>query len=108
MPSMHLFAFGILALLLPNIVAAPASNTAAYAVKERHDAPQGWTKMTSPVEFQTISLQIALKQQNSDALTKIALEVSDPSNPRYGQYLSAKQVRDLVASSNETIDAVFG
>lgn len=108
MPSMHLFTFGILALLLPNALAAPTSNTAAYAVKERHDAPQGWTKITSPVEYQTISLQIALKQQNSDALTKIALEVSDPSHPRYGQYLSAKQVRDLVAPSNATIDAVFG
>ncbi|THV79567.1 subtilisin-like protein [Aureobasidium pullulans] len=92
MPSMHLFTFGILALLLPNAIAAPTSNTAAYAVKERHDAPQGWTKITSPVEYQTISLQIALKQQNSDALTKIALEVSDPSHPRYGQYLSAKQL----------------
>lgn len=105
---MHLFTFGILALLLLSVIAAPTSNTVAYAVKERHSAPQSWTKMTSPVEFHTISLQIALKQQNSDALTKIALEVSDPSHPLYGQYLSAKQVRDLVASSNETIDAVFG
>ena len=103
---MHLSTFGMLALLLPNVVAAPTSNTAAYAIEERHAAPLGWTRMSSPADSQIINLQIALRQEISDALTKIAMEVSDPSHPRYGQHLSAKQVRDLVAPSNETIDAV--
>ncbi|THZ05120.1 subtilisin-like protein [Aureobasidium pullulans] len=92
MPSMHLSTFGMLALLLPNVIAAPTSNTAAYAIKERHAAPLGWTRMSSPADSQIINLQIALRQENSDALTKIAMEVSDPSHPRYGQHLSAKQL----------------
>jgi len=103
---MHLFTFGIFAVLLPSVIAAPTSNTAAYAVKERHAAPLGWTRISSPADYQIINLQIALRQENSDALIKIAMEVSDPSHPRYGQHLSAKQVRDLVAPSNGTIDAV--
>lgn len=49
---------------------------------------------------------VGMRQQNMDQLRDIALSVSDPSNAAYGSYLTRDQLRDIVASSPETVAAV--
>jgi len=48
-----------------------------------------------------------LKQKNLDHLKDTLDEVSNPKNPRYGNYLSLDQVADMVAPSKATTDSVI-
>lgn len=51
-------------------------------------------------------MSIGLKHRNQDKLEQHALELSNPSHVRYGQYMSASDIRDLIAPPAETIDMV--
>jgi tripeptidyl-peptidase-1 len=44
-----------------------------------------------------ITLVFALQQRNLDVVERILLEVSDPTNPKYGQHLTFEQMGDLTA-----------
>lgn len=101
--------FPTLALLVPFIghsLAIPAIHSKSYTVKERHPVPNGWNAVTRPSPAHVIELQIGLKQRNQAELEKHVLEISNPSHVRYGQYLSAEEINDLVAPSDSTIDLV--
>jgi hypothetical protein len=39
-----------------------------------------------------LQLLVAIKQQNVDVMERTLQEVSDPSSPKYGQWLSMEQV----------------
>lgn len=91
---------------LAGVLAVPAPQIKQYAVKERHAVPRGWTAISRPDAHQSITLQIGLKQQNQDKLEQHVVEVSDPSHARYGQYLSADEVHDLVAPADDTVGLV--
>lgn len=54
--------------------------------------PSGWTKATVPSHDSTISLQIALVQQNIDQLQSKLLAVSTPGSASYGQHLDVDDV----------------
>lgn len=53
-----------------------------------------------------INLEIGLKHQNQDKLSQHVLELSDPSHARHGQYLSAEEIKDLIAPADEDIELV--
>jgi len=91
---------------LAGVLAAPASHIKQYAIKERHAVPKGWTPVSRPDAHHSITLQIGLKQQNQDKLEQHVMEVSDPSHARYGQYLSADEVHDLIAPADDTVGLV--
>lgn len=106
---MHLSTFALaLATLLSDVIAAPtaAGASQSYAVKERHAVPRGWTVVSRASGSQMINLQIGLRQRNQEILEKHVVEVSNPSHARYGQYLSASEIKDLIAPSDDTIDLV--
>nr|POE75449.1 tripeptidyl-peptidase sed2 [Quercus suber] len=93
--------------LLGSAIAAPtAPSHRSYAVKESHPVPRGWSAVSRPHDAQMINLQIGLKQSNEDVLDKHLSEVSDPSHHRYGQYLSAEEIHELVKPADEAIEMV--
>ncbi|KAK5114630.1 hypothetical protein LTR62_002203 [Meristemomyces frigidus] len=101
--------FSIAAVVLAGGAAAvPTSRSlhSRYAVKETHPVPRGWSISAPAPKEHMINLQVGLKQQNQDVLEKHAMEVSDPTHPRYGQHLSAADVHALIAPSDETVQLV--
>ncbi|RYP09762.1 hypothetical protein DL764_001097 [Monosporascus ibericus] len=102
-----LTAAALLALLVTQAVSAtPVRVRTPYEVKESHFVPRGWKKLDRAPENHVIDLQIGVKQGNFAALEKQLYEVSDPSHERYGQHLSAEDVRELVKPSDESLSLV--
>jgi hypothetical protein len=107
--SMHfiyLSVFGLFALLLGDVTAAPTWDGEFYVVKERHYVPEGWTRLASIPDPHLIHLRIGLRPQNLELLQQHAVAVSDPSHARYGQYLSAAEIRNFAGPSKQSIDMV--
>ncbi|GAP89437.2 putative tripeptidyl-peptidase 1 precursor [Rosellinia necatrix] len=88
------------------VLATPLARS-NYAVKDTHNVPRGWAKGARAPAGQVMQIQIGLKQGNFAELEKQLYEVSDPANPKYGQHLSADEVKDLVKPSKETEDLVL-
>lgn len=103
---MYLSTLALHLLLFGNALAIPAGSSRSYALKERHPVPRGWTAVSQPSSSHKINLHIGLKHRNQDKLERHVLEISDRSHARYGQYMSAADVRDLIAPSTETVDLI--
>ncbi|XP_030921114.1 tripeptidyl-peptidase 1, partial [Geospiza fortis] len=56
---------------------------------------------------QPVQLTFALRQRGAARLARLVQAVSDPRSPRYGQYLSLEQLRDLVQPSPATLMTVL-
>ncbi|KAF1502248.1 Tripeptidyl-peptidase 1, partial [Eudyptes filholi] len=69
--------------------------------------PPGWTHIGHVSPSHEVQLTFALRQQGMARLARFVDAVSDPHSPRYGQYLSLEQVRDLVQPSPATLMAVL-
>lgn len=93
-------------LLFGGALAIPTDPSRAYAVKERHPVPRGWKVVAQPPSSRVINLNIGLKHRNQDVLEQHVLELSDHSHARYGQYMSASDIRELIAPPAETVDMV--
>lgn len=104
---MHCLAVVALLSFLKDVHGAPSAHSQSYAVKEEHVVPRGWTAVSRAPVSHLINLQIGLKQTNQDVLEQHAVEVTDPSHARYGQYLSAEEVNELIAPSQDTLDSVY-
>lgn len=89
-----------------NALTIPTNPSRSHTVKERHPVPRGWTAISHPPSSHKINLSIGLKHRNQDKLDQHVLELSDPSHARYGQYMSASEIRDLIAPPAETIDMI--
>ncbi|KAH9826510.1 Pro-kumamolisin, activation domain [Teratosphaeria destructans] len=94
------------ALLLALLGAAPAASASPYAVKERHWVPRGWRATGPASKSKSINLQIGLRQRREGSVERHLLEISDPDHARYGQHLTAAEVRELVAPADDTVDLV--
>ena len=58
----------------------------------------GWMQSDRAVQGdELMTFSIALPQSNLDKLERIALAVSDPKSPEYGQHLTSAQVNELTA-----------
>lgn len=94
------------AALLGWAASAPTSGS-AFALFETHLAPSTFTKLsTPPPQTQRLTLRIGLKQPHSHQLDGHALAISDPSHPRYGQFLDDAQIAELNAPDGESVDVV--
>ncbi|KAH0593136.1 hypothetical protein MHUMG1_09138 [Metarhizium humberi] len=81
--------------------------SADLAVVEHLDQPpDGWTKLGAANASQLIRLSIALESQGHDVFERRLQEVSDPTHPRYGQYLSRGEAVALVRPRPRSVAAV--
>lgn len=94
------------ALLLGAAVAVPAVPARRSVLKERHPVPRGWTAVSQPPSSHTIDLEIGLKHQNQDKLEQHVKEISNPAHARYGNFLSAAEIKKLITPSDESFDLV--
>ncbi|KAI1799946.1 tripeptidyl-peptidase 1 precursor [Daldinia bambusicola] len=87
-------------------LASPVSSRTPYRVKETHHVPRDWRRVRRAPAGHVIDLQIGVKQSNFNELERHLYEVSDPDHPRYGQHLSADEVKELVKPTDETLNLV--
>lgn len=59
-----------------------------------------------PHSYLQVKLTFALKQQNTDILEQLLLDVSDPDSPHYGEYRTVEDITNIVAPSEKTIETV--
>ncbi|KAI0470504.1 tripeptidyl-peptidase 1 [Xylariaceae sp. FL0804] len=82
---------------------------ASYALVEHEVAssvPEGWRWVADAAGDEIVSLRIALRQSHRDFL-EVAQAVSDPKSPRYGQHLSAVELRSILSDTSSAADEVL-
>ncbi|KAI2778686.1 tripeptidyl-peptidase 1 precursor [Daldinia loculata] len=87
-------------------LANPVGSRTPYRVKDTHHVPRDWKRVRRAPADHVIDLQIGVKQSNFPELERHLYEVSDPDHPRYGQHLSADEVKELVKPTDETLNLV--
>jgi hypothetical protein len=68
--------------------------------------PSGAVPATAPNGDTKITVDVALKPRNADALQTLATAVNDPTSPDYHQFLAKGQFAASFAPAQSTIDAV--
>lgn len=91
---------------IASVQALPKNVRSNYAVKERHVVPRSWTRIGEAAKDETIHLQIGLKQQNEGKVEEHLMEISDPKHTRYGQHMTADEIRGIIQPSDKTQDLV--
>jgi tripeptidyl-peptidase-1 len=89
--------------------AAVAESLGSYQVFEQlSEAPTPWTLKTgAQVDgSQRLKLRIHLKNQNMESFHQKVYDVSTPDHPDYGRHLSRVELRDMLAPSQQSYDAV--
>ena len=79
--------------------------SASAAFVEPQQLTNGWS-VTGRTAEPRVQFTVALVQQNIDALKGVASEVSDPTNARYTDYLTANEIAVLTAPSADDVAAV--
>ncbi len=74
-----------------------------HILKERHAAPDDWTRLAQADPNHLFHLHIGVRQSNFAGLEKRLFEISDPLHHSYGAHLSAEQVNTFIAPLDETI-----
>lgn len=116
-----MLSFAVLGFLsIGSVLAAPTARS-NYAVKDTHNVPRGWTRISDAPGDHRIELSISVKQSQFDELERHLNEsmftvivisriltyiVSNPFHDRYGQHLTAEEVNELVKPSDETSQLV--
>eukprot|EP01031_Cornospumella_fuschlensis_P010120 gene10120-12405_t len=67
------------------------------------DMREDYVRRNSADQTQMHEVVFAVKQRNLDQIEKILFEVSDPANPKYGQYLSREEVGRLTENRDSTV-----
>lgn len=88
--------------ILTTTQALPYDVRSPFAIKERHPVPYGWERVGAANKDDIIEVQNGLKQRFESAVERHLDEISDPQHARYGQHLSASEIRQLVAPAGDT------
>jgi len=93
----------IFALALLGLVAVAA----AYDIsKVRVATPEGWTRLARADPRAVLPFHIALRQRNMDVLEAMLMDRSNPNSPNFSNWLSRKEILDLVAPPKEEVTKV--
>ncbi|KAJ6568768.1 family S53 protease-like protein [Mycena capillaripes] len=99
-----MLAFRLL-LILP-ILSACAFTERLQFHESRDAPPSGWMNLGQAPLNHALTLHLALTQNNITGLEQRLLQISSPSHPAYGKWLSKDEVNAHVAPSQDTIDVV--
>ncbi|KAK7965840.1 uncharacterized protein PG986_000117 [Apiospora aurea] len=88
--------------------ASPASRRATHHVthEKRHQLPEGWTKREKVDGRAVLPLRIGLKQRNLDRADELLDMVSHPRSGNYAQHWTPREIADMFAPSQESVDSV--
>ncbi|KAL6230017.1 hypothetical protein BDW75DRAFT_245227 [Aspergillus navahoensis] len=87
------------------VLGLPATDI--HLLHERRDAlPEYWTEDAHLAGQEILPVRIGLTQSNLDHGHDLLMQISDPASPQYGKHLSAKEVHDLFAPAEESVDQV--
>lgn len=104
------FKSAILACLTATTCASPLLQRAAdfgpSTVFEKVNIPKKWTPAGAPSSQATMTMQIALKQNNIAGLQAKLADVANPKSPNYGKWLSKQEMETYTSPSNESVQAV--
>lgn len=77
--------------------------------KEVRNVPAQWIEMPESVTSnnKVFDVIFALKQRNTDKLSRLFEAVTNPESPQYGQYLEIGQITAIIEPSEETIETVM-
>jgi len=89
-------------LLFALLATAVFCNSCVYPPKSTGE----WVQDGAPDPDMILRFTVSLHHRNVDILEKELLAISDPMNPRYGQFYTFDQVNELVAPSDEHVAAV--
>ncbi|KAJ9611744.1 hypothetical protein H2200_004928 [Cladophialophora chaetospira] len=107
-PTMIAAVLSLLSCMQPSFVAAgPVARRSDIIVKDYHKAPRFWSNLGPAPSEHLIHLTVGLSQGRFDELERHLYEVSDPAHARYGKHLSADEVNELVAPTDEASAAVL-
>ncbi|KAJ7172962.1 family S53 protease-like protein [Mycena crocata] len=71
-----------------------------------HTVPRGFVSLGEAPSSKSITLNLALASDNIAALEQLLLNISTPSSPNYGKYLSGEEVRDMSTNLEPSPDTV--
>ncbi|KAI4753709.1 subtilisin-like protein [Aureobasidium sp. EXF-12344] len=84
------------------VVNAGLSSRSLYGLKESHHAPDNWKRVGRASPDHKIEMHIGLRQQGFPELERQLHQISSPSHTRYGQYLSASEISDLISPHEQS------
>ena len=96
-----MFSTSFLALVLGTVTVAART----MQLHERMQMPQGFSSLGPASPDTILDMRIALKQGNSDGLIDTLMAVSEPSSPRYGQYLTKEEASGSIVSAFDSTDS---
>ncbi|KAI4677832.1 Tripeptidyl-peptidase sed2 [Alternaria sp. BMP 2799] len=71
------------------------------------EVPEGWKLQGPASDAHTLKLQIALTQGDTAGFEQTVMDISTPSNPKYGQhYESHEEMKRMLMPSEETVSSV--
>ena len=76
-------------------------------IYNRLTAPTGWTRLRPAHHVEQISFTLAVKGQNADLLEQRFWAVSDPDNEQYGEFMTAAEIDQLVAPTEEEQRTIY-
>ncbi|KAJ7018607.1 family S53 protease-like protein [Mycena alexandri] len=79
---------------------------AEFAVLERDNPPNGFSRIGPSPPETILDLRLALTQNNISGLQDTVYDVSTPGNARYGKHLSKEEVEAFVTPSEDTTNQV--
>jgi tripeptidyl-peptidase-1 len=83
------------------------SSASRFVFHNRMDVPEPWQRVGRAHGLQRQEITIALKQQNLALLNEIFVNVSDPQNSMYGQFLSREEILDIVSPPQHQVHRVL-
>ena len=94
------------------LAAAVACSTAQFAgAPIRHPMAQAeldkWISVGKPDAAELVEVTFAIKQTNLEVLERVLNDVSDPSSPNYGDYMTFKEMAEIVHGRPESVAAVL-
>ncbi|KAK1834613.1 tripeptidyl-peptidase [Podospora conica] len=83
-----------------------AAAASAHVMSTLHAVPKGWHHVRHASPDDTVTLRIALRQQNPQVLEQAVLDMSTPGHPNYGMHMTRDELQSHAAPSPESQAAV--
>ncbi|KAJ5112796.1 hypothetical protein N7532_000841 [Penicillium argentinense] len=88
-----------------SVLALPTAHE--YEVHERRDyIPSSWVERKRLHGSASLPVRIGLTQNNLDYGHELLMEMSNPASDNYGKHMTASEVHDLFAPSQDSVDSV--